>query len=214
MKCKRIQQYLLDYSEQLLDSENHHLVEEHLHQCPKCAQELQEIEQTLHLLQTLPVQEPPETFWPDFTSNVMRQIRKMEPVPSRLRNVFFFHHAKLAIAVVIVLVVLSVGWVYYFRHSQATQHPSELASQYSENQDKNLFVQQSPAETTAIPVPLNKIASDELIYDMLDSEFGFFEQENLGVLDDDNSHDWLYFLIRNLSEKEKDRLLLELYKLK
>ena len=211
MKCKRIQQYLLDYAEQLLDQENHHLVEEHLRHCPKCAQELQEIEQTIHLLQTLPVQSPPETFWPDFTSNVMRQIRKMEPVPWRLRNVFFFPHAKLAIVVLIVLLLIGGGWVYYFRQ---THRPSELASQHPENVDKNLVVQQSPDETTNIHDHLRKIAPNELIYDMLDSEFGFFERENPGVLDVDNGHEWLYFLIRNLSEKEKDRLLLELYKLK
>lgn len=214
MKCKRIQQYLLDYSEQLLDQENHRLVEEHLRHCPKCAQELQEIEQTIRLLQMLPVQSPSETFWPDFTSNVMRQIRKMEPVPSRLRNVFFFPHAKLAVAVFIALLVIGGGWVYYFRHVQATHRPSELASQHLENEDKNLVVQQSPGETTDIHDRLRKIAPDELIYDMLDSEFGFFERENPGVIDVDNGHEWLYFLIRNLSEKEKDRLLLELYKLK
>ncbi|GAK61198.1 putative transmembrane anti-sigma factor [Candidatus Vecturithrix granuli] len=214
MKCKRIQQYLLDYSEQLLDQENHHLVEEHLRHCPECAKELQEIEQTIRLLQTLPVQSPPETFWPDFTSNVMRQIRKMEPVPSRLRDVFFFPHAKLAVAVFIALLVIGGGWTYYFRHVQSTQHLPELASQHSENLDKNLAMQQAPGETPDIHARLGKIASDELIYDMLDSEFGFFERGNPGIFDADNSPEWLYFLIRNLSDEEKDRLLLELYKLK
>lgn len=214
MKCKRIQQYLLDYSEQLLDQENHHLVEEHLRHCPECARELQEIEQTIRLLQTLPVQVPPETFWPDFTSNVMRQIRKMEPVPSRLRNVFFFPHTKLAVVVFIALLVIGGGAGYYFRYVQSMQRLPELASQHPENPEKNLAVQQTPAEAPDIHTRLSKIASDELIYDMLDSEFGFFERGNPEVFDADNSPEWLYFLIRNLSDEEKDRLLLELYKLK
>ncbi len=211
MKCKRIQQYLLDYSEHVLDQENQHLVEEHLRHCAECSKELQEIEQTLHLLQTLPLQEPPETFWPDFTSNVMRQIRKMEPVPSRLSNLFFFPHAKAAVAVLLVLLVIGGGLVFYFLQTQSWRSP-KWADQSSQNEKQEMIVKH-PDKMSA---PLDKITSDELINDMLDSKFGFFEQGQLDEVVDDlnNGNEWLYFLINNLSDEEKDRLLLELYELK
>lgn len=211
MKCKRIQQYLLDYSEHVLDQENQHLVEEHLRHCAECSKELQEIEQTLHLLQTLPLPEPPETFWPDFTFNVMRQIRKMDPVSSRLSNLFVFPHAKAAIAVLLVLLVIGGGLVFYFLQTQSMWRLPKWADQSSQNEKQKMIVK----HPEKMPDPLDKITSDELVNDMLDSKFGFFEQGHLAGVDDlNNGNEWLYFLINNLSDEEKDRLLLELYELK
>jgi hypothetical protein len=212
MKCKHVQQYLLDYSEQVLDLDKRQLVEEHLHHCPECTKELQDIEQTLQMLQSLPVQEPPETFWPVFTSDVMRQIRKMEPVSPKY--FFFFPNVRVAMATLALLVIIGGGlfW-YYVGPFQPPWGGAEMITQHSGSAEEQDFVQQFPDSETDVPT-LDRIASEELIYDMLDSEFGLLEGGNLDALDVEYSNDWLYFLIGNLSAEEKDQLLLELYKLK
>lgn len=213
MKCKRIQQYLLDYSEQVLDPEHRHLVEEHLHHCPECAKELQEIEQTIQLLQSLPVQEPPQDFWPMFTSDVMRQIRKMEPASPRY--LFFFPNVRVAMATVALLMILGLGmFLYYVGPFHPSWWPTELVDQDSVSPEVQMIAQQNDDNETNLQTSLDSIASEELIYDMLDAEFGLVEGGNLDVLDVDRQHEWLYFLISNLSDEEKDQLLLELYKLK
>lgn len=213
MKCKYIQHYLLDYSEQVLEQEKRHLVEEHLRHCPECRKELQEIEQTLQLLQTLPVQEPPENFWPVFTSDVMRQIRKMDTVSPKY--FFFFPNVRVAMATLALLIMLAGGTVWYY--AGAFRFPwgtPELKVQHPDPHQEQLVAQQASEDETDFQTTLDEIASEELIYDMLDSDFGLFEGGDLDALDVERSNEWLYFLISNLSAEEKDQLLLELYKLK
>ena len=89
MKCKHVQKQLLDYSESLVDQKARLLIEEHLRNCPECARELWDFEQTVRLLQSLPIQEPPEAFWTELTSRVMRKIQQKNIVPSTERYLFF-----------------------------------------------------------------------------------------------------------------------------
>ena len=103
---------------------------------------------------------------------------------------------------------------YYAGSFQPPWQPSELITQHSDVHEEQILAQQSDKDEKNLQTSLDKIASEELIYDMLDSEFGLFEGGNVDALDVEHSNEWLYFLISNLSAEEKDQLLLELYKLK
>ena len=105
MRCKWVQQHLLDYSDKLLDLKTHILIEQHLHSCNECRQELNEIERTIQLLRSVSLEEPPEAFWPDFTSSVMRKIHNLETVPA-VRRVVFFSNFKMALIAVVLLVII------------------------------------------------------------------------------------------------------------
>jgi predicted anti-sigma-YlaC factor YlaD len=51
--CQRIVELVTDYLEGALSPENHHLVEEHLADCPACRLYVQQIELTIHALHTV-----------------------------------------------------------------------------------------------------------------------------------------------------------------
>ena len=216
MKCKHVQQYLLDYSEELLDQKTRFLVDEHLSKCAECTKELQEIEQTIHLLQSLPVQEPPETFWPDFTSNVMREVRKLDAVPVEKRSFFFFPKVRIAMAVAVLILVISGLALYFSGAFQKLWHPAELTAQRSgvQHVEERVASQDSESEKELNEI-LDKFASDELMDDILNSDFALFEGDGGMTLGAGHSDDeWLEFLINSLTDEEKDQFLLELYKMK
>lgn len=113
MKCKHVQKHLLDYSESVLDQDTRSHIEEHLRNCPVCAGELREFEQTVKLLQSAPSQEPPEAFWTDLTSNVMGEIHKMGPIQTTRRAFFFPDFKWVAVAIAILLLVFASFFLYF-----------------------------------------------------------------------------------------------------
>jgi len=215
MKCKRIQQQLLDYSEELLEQKDRACIEEHLQTCPECRQELYDIKKTIYLLQSVPLEEPPETFWSDFTANVMRKINKMNTIPTTSRAVFFFPNFKMAaVAAAVLVVILGSIFLYYSETFQQWLHPTEFTAQHSEPYTNELVISGTPAVETIIKSLPPELVSEELMDDILEAEFALVDGEILGVFDVNNSDEMLYFLISTLSEEEKDRLLSELYKMK
>jgi hypothetical protein len=204
MKCKHVQQQLLDYSEELLDPKTRSSIKTHLAQCPGCEQELREIERTIHLLQSVPLQEPPETFWTDFTTSVMGQIKKAEitpPVTERL--FFFFPRFKMAAALAVAMILVVVGSIlfYYTGFFHQQEHEPTLVSA--------LTTPNADLETV-----LSQIAPEELMQDILDAEFALIEGGTMDAFNADHSDEMLYFLISTLTDKEKDLFLAELYKMK
>jgi hypothetical protein len=113
MKCKRVQQQLLDYSEELLDQKTHTLIEDHLRTCSDCAQELQDIKKTIFLLQAVPLKEPSDTFWTDFTANVMDKVKKIDTAPVAER-LFSFHNAKKTVVAIAVLFFIMAGSIFFY----------------------------------------------------------------------------------------------------
>jgi hypothetical protein len=210
MKCKHVQQQLLDYSEELLEQKTRALIEGHLQHCPECRQELHDLNRTIDLLQSVPFQEPTEQFWHNFTTTVMRRIKHTEPIPAR-RMFSFFPQARMAFAVA-VLIILIGGLIFYFTNSVQQSH--KLTAQRSDQQADELPVSLSPAEEKTIKDIFERIADEKLQHDMLETEFALFDGNTVEVFDADNSDEMLYYLISTLTEEEKDLLLSELYKMK
>ncbi len=207
MKCKHVQQQLLDYSEDLLEQKTQSLIAEHLQHCPECRQELHDFNSTIDLLQSVTFQEPAEPFWHNFTATVMRKIKYMEPIPAR-RTFSFFPQVRMAFAVA-VLIILIGGLIFYFANPVQQSH--KLTAQHSEQQTDDLPIPLSPVEEKTITDIFEGI--EKLQHDILDTEFALFDGNTLEVFDVDNSDEMLYYLISTLTEEEKDLLLSELYKM-
>ncbi len=204
MKCKHIQQQLLDYSEELLKRKDRDLLEDHLQACAACRQELHEINTTIHLLQSVPLQERPEAFWSEFTATVMRKIYRMDTVPATKYS-FFFPSMKMAVVAAALLITIgSLFWYYSKTFQQGL--PPHTSNEFAASG--------TPSTETIIREFPQELVSEELMNDLLEAEFALINGESRGVFDVDNSDEMLYFLISTLSEEEKDQLLSELYKMK
>jgi hypothetical protein len=196
MNCKHVQSQMLDYAEKLLDQSVNTQIEAHLRQCAACTQEFQEIAQTLQLLQTTPFQEPPEAFWTDFTSRVMRQINTME-VPSPRRSLwswFFLPRWKIAFVFVALFGLFGGGYWYF----QAALRPGP----------------QPVAPDEPLTTALRKIVPPDLAQDVLNTELALFDGTVETFSESDASDETLALLINSLTAEEKKAFLAELYKIR
>ncbi len=208
MKCKHVQQKLVDYSESLVDQKTRLLIEEHLQSCSECAQELKDFEETVSLLQSVPIQEPPETFWADFTSDVMQRIERMDDVSSARPWLFFPSFRMAAVAAAVLLFV--VGSLFFF--STGTIQKVFPAFFPASTQLLVESPEQSSQELTELS--LSAITPEELVNDILESDLALIGKDPAAIFEGDASDDIVRFLIEHLSEEEKDRLLEELYQMK
>lgn len=211
MKCKHIQQQLLDYSEEGLAQHAQGLVETHLQQCPACRQELRELEQTVHLVQAIPSEDPSEAFWNGFTTDVMRKVKQMDPPAAARPSWFFLPQFRMAAAMAVAIFFLVLGGV-LFRQAAAPPPPERLAQEAVPAVRNSRTALQTSGSAGQM---FEGIASDELLQDVLEHEFAIIEGDSSGgMYRVDYSDDMLYFLISTLTEEEKDQLLTELYKMK
>lgn len=217
MKCKHVQKKLLDYFEGVLDPRTQLRISEHLQQCPVCAQELRDIEQTVTLLQSVPIQEPPEAFWPDFTTNVMREVRKAEAPLTPERVFFFFPNFRLAAAAAIIIALLVGGGLYFSDDVRSLFLPGEpKVAELTEEGDSaqsDATPASEPMEAEDIEIALSRIASDELVEDILGADLALFEGGDGFMFDMGGGDETLYLLINSLTEEEKELLLQELQRM-
>ena len=198
MKCKDIQKKLLDYSEGNTDQKTSFLIETHLRSCAKCAQELQTFEETVRLLQSVPIKEPPEEFWNDFTRGVMQNVRRVErtAVPS-----FFVRFPRFKMAVVAVAAILLVmsGVLFFIKSDGFKTHPQQLAQH-----------QQDRETPGGLNETLEKIVPSKMVEEILHEEWALIDGQELSAFDGDASDDVIDFLLEDLTESEKQALLVEL----
>ncbi len=171
-------------------------VEQHVQTCRECSQELKAIQGTLELLSSTPAfQEPPESFWDDFTTDVMRKVRHAEP-SNPINSLFAGWHMRLAMACVILLMLMAGIYAYRVLRRQ----PPIMVTQTDETPE-------GEANPSALGTALQTIVPEELPRNMLDTEFALF--------DDMDSNDTTFEgLLSGLSDEEKRALLLELYKMR
>ncbi|PID55792.1 hypothetical protein CSB45_14360 [candidate division KSB3 bacterium] len=106
MTCKDIQRYLLDYSEFQLDPRTHAQIEDHLRHCETCTKVVNDFEQTVELLHSTSTQQPSEEFWEEFSSGVMRQVRKMKTPSRSLKRYLFPDPRIVAVALAALIIIL------------------------------------------------------------------------------------------------------------
>jgi hypothetical protein len=209
MKCKHVQQKLVDYSESLVDQKTRLLIAEHLQGCPQCAQELKDFEETIHLVQSVPIQEPPEMFWNDFTADVMRKIEITNHAPSAGTTLFSFSSFRM-LAVAAAAFLLLIGSMLAY----STGTFRKVFSAFFPPTNHLLVESSERAPQLPADLGLNGMVSEELISDILESDLALHGGEVWEDIAVNNSDAMVYFLIGNLSEEEKDLFLKELDRMK
>ena len=203
MKCKHVQQKMLDYTEHVLDGRMHQQIAHHLQICRECSQELEAIQGTLKILSSSPsFQEPPESFWDDFTTGVMRKVRAADP-PSSPQFSSPGWQIRLAVACAFVLLLIA-GMVAY----QAFRPHAPVLTTQTGSPDEDTAI------TPALDAALQHIIPDELPQDMLDTEFALFDDMGSPALEIHSDDTALEGVLLGLSDEEKRALLLELYKMR
>lgn len=202
MKCQHVQQRMVEYSEHGLSQKLTAQIEDHLRRCPKCAQEFRTIKATLNLLHADEMSDQPDAFWRTFTTDVMREVRKSEPV--RALPLFSFPRLKYALAGILgFCLLLAVATYLTARFAPVAVRPQVPVAQTT------------PVESNITPGQpgFQEIASEALAYDMLMTDFGLFETA-IPSIESGAGDDLLDILLSGLSVEEKQALLIELKKMK
>lgn len=206
MNCKHVRQKLVEYNEHVLDLPEQSQIETHIQTCPTCAQELRDIKETITLLKSVPMEEPPESFWTDFSSHVMNKVYATEP-PIRRRIFVALPRFRLAMGLLAVIFVIGGIAAYVFfqfpsREQTVTFFDSEFPPVVEE------------AGSSTFETTLQHIASEDLMHDILDSEFALFDGTLSITLDTRYRDDMVDALLSGLTTEEKQALLTELYKMR
>jgi hypothetical protein len=152
------------------------------------------------------MEEPPESFWTDFSSDVMNKVYATE-APIRRRTFGALPRFRLAMGLLAVILVLGgiAAYVYF-------QLPSvERTITFS---DSELPPVTEEAGSSSVETTLQHIASEDLMHDILDSEFALFDGTLSITLDARYSDDMVDALLSGLTIEEKQALLAELYKMR
>jgi len=108
-RCALVQRWLPGYLDAEADGIRKRLVERHLKQCPRCRQELADLEATIRLVQAHPVPDPGPEFWEAFQRELHLKLAELQhremPAPKRHRLPY-----ALAAAPLLFLLVVGVGW--------------------------------------------------------------------------------------------------------
>jgi hypothetical protein len=207
MNCKHIRQKLVEYNEHVLDGPEQSQVEIHVQTCPTCAQELRDIKETIALLKSIPMEEPPESFWTDFSADVMNKVYATAP-PVRRKMFWTLPRFRVAMGLLAVIFVIGgiVAYVYF-------QHPSvEQTIMFSGSELPSVAEE---AGSSSVETPLQHIVSEDLTHEILDSEFALFGGTLLTTtFDVGYSDDMVDALLSGLTIEEKQALLTELYKIR
>jgi hypothetical protein len=203
MKCQYVQERMIEYSEHGLNHKLTDQIEDHLRLCPQCAQELRTIKATLNLLHTGDIEDQSSTFWRTFTTDVMREVRKSEPV--RALPLFSFPRLKFVLAGILGFCLLMAMAAYLWVRFSPVTPRIELP-----------VAQTVPAQPdSAQPQPdLQKIASAQLAQDMMHTEFALFDGTALPPIEISAGDDVLDILLDGMSVEEKHALLAELQNMK
>ena len=116
MGCRRIQRYLLAFSEAELAPKRRGQVSTHVAACPACASALHTLQQTLHMVRGMDVPEPSAAFWEEFGPALHRRIRweaDVPPAPRRfsVRDLFMLPRPVLATLAVSLILASSVPFL-------------------------------------------------------------------------------------------------------
>ena len=81
--CWSIRRVLVAYQDEALGHRRAQRVGRHLHTCPACQRELQELQRVTHLLHSLPGPSRPSTYWPGALRQLQGKIQQRPRDPIR-----------------------------------------------------------------------------------------------------------------------------------
>lgn len=114
MKCADVRDLLSAYVDDALDAEQRARLTDHLRDCPACAAELQELKQTIALVQELDEIEPPAEFRTELRQRLRRLAAERQPAGGRRArwlSALPVMSVRSAIAAALVLVITLAGGV-------------------------------------------------------------------------------------------------------
>ncbi len=103
-RCALIRRWLPEYPDAEASSLRKRLAARHLRRCPECRRELQEIEETLRLIQAHPVADPGPEFWAEFHRELHLKLAQANQAPTpepRRRLLPYFLAGAPALAVLV-----------------------------------------------------------------------------------------------------------------
>lgn len=118
MGCRRIQRYVLAFSEGELDQRRREKVATHVAACPVCASALHSLQQTLHMVRDMDVPEPSAAFWEGFGPALHQHIRREAAAPPArrrfsIRDLFVLPKPVLATVAVSLILASSVPLLHW-----------------------------------------------------------------------------------------------------
>ena len=88
MKCANIKKLLPDYSVGALSKKKRELVKRHINTCPECMRELEFLDKTASLLDSIPQEEPPDFLWERVKSEIIQQGHSTETLGIKFQSIW------------------------------------------------------------------------------------------------------------------------------
>jgi len=201
MDCKKISFLLVDFYEDVLDTKEKKLVEEHLESCFKCRLKLGEIQKTFEILKKEKTEVPPDVFWTSFLPEVRKKIEDKKTTKRA-----FVVKPELIPFFSAILVILFLGVFLFNRDYKGKVEPF-----YSEETYYSLYLYKSSTEKlsellssekdldwTFILSEEDEIEDSDLLEKVLDERY--WEESKINTIIEDLSPDELLTLEKKLEQ--------------
>lgn len=200
MDCKKISFLLVDFYEDVLDTKEKKLVEEHLESCFKCRLKLGEIQKAFEILEKEKTEVPPDIFWTNFLPEVRKRIEDKRAT----KKAFVFKPELISFSAT-VLVILLLGvflfnrdyrsrvesfyledtYYTFYSYKSSTERLSELLS-YEEDSDlASVFTEK-------------ELESSEVLKEALEEKY--WEEVEVSTILDDLTQEELLILEEKLEQ--------------
>jgi hypothetical protein len=223
MKCEDVKTKLIDYYEGELQNRERDVVEVHLKECGECLTELDQFIYTLELvLRSSSVPELPDTFWSQFTTDVLHKIQQERqtekaPLPFRFFELPYIRidMTTLAWAAIFVFILGLLGYYGYVGYVRDQSLSDQVVQQGEERIDietlARMFQEDSQNSQDLLTNILEEAPLEE-VEDIIDYEMVLLEMNSgFDMYDIDGTEAYIESLLKDLNEKEKEALLSKLY---
>lgn len=229
MNCEDVKTKLIDYYEGELRDKERVSIEGHLRKCGECLGELDQFIYTLELtLQSSAVPELPDTFWSQFTIEVLNKIQQEEKKKEMLWpfQIFNVPHVRLNFATVtwMMLLIFMLGFLGYHGYvnylgDQNLPTPTVTREEESLKVDVDalftMFQKDPQGSEDLVNSILDGITLDK-VEDILNYELVLLEMNSemnsvFDIHDIEGTEAYIEALLKDLNEQEKEILLSKLY---
>lgn len=201
MDCKKISFLLVDFYEDVLDTKEKKLVEEHLESCFKCRLKLGEIQKTFEIFEKEKTEKPPDIFWTNFLPEVRKRIED-----KRATKKAFVVKPELISFSATILVILLLGVFLFNRDYRSRVESFYLEDTYytfysyksSTENLSELLSSEKDLDWTFILSEEDEIEDSDLLEKVLDERY--WEESEINTIIEDLSPDELLILENKLEQ--------------
>ncbi len=201
MDCKKISFLLVDFYEDVLDTKEKKLAEEHLESCFKCRLKLGEIQKTFEILEKEKTEVPPDIFWTNFLPEVRKRIEDKRAT----KKAFVFKPELISFSATI-LVILLLGIFLFNRDYRSRVESFYLEDTYytfysyksSTERLSELLSSEKDLDWTFILSEEDEIETFDLLEKVLDERY--WEESEINTIIEDLSPDELLILEKKLEQ--------------